>query len=113
MSYPEIPDLPAAPLRSQPEEDYAAAASTFVGAMNPWGRAINAAGAWIQAAVADTFRMWQDVAANAATAQDQARMATEQVQAAAEQVHLASQQVTLASEQVELAAGQVVSAQEA
>lgn len=48
MTYPEIPDLPPAPLRSQPEDEYAATASTFVGAMTLWSQAINAAGAWIQ-----------------------------------------------------------------
>lgn len=48
MSYPVIPELPPAPLRAQPENDYALTASAFVGAMNPWGQAVNLAGAYIQ-----------------------------------------------------------------
>lgn len=44
---PIIPDLPPAPLRSEPEEVFSEKASAFVGAMNPWGHAINAVAAWI------------------------------------------------------------------
>lgn len=65
MSYPDIPDLPDAPLRSQPEEDYARTASAFVGAMNPWGRAVNAAGAWLQAAMAATSDSMQQALTSA------------------------------------------------
>lgn len=52
MTYPEIPDLPPAPIRMQPEDNYAAVASTFVGAMTPWAQAVNAAGTWIQTTLA-------------------------------------------------------------
>lgn len=45
---PIIPDLPPAPLRSEPEEVFSEKASAFVGAMNPWGQIVNAVGAWIQ-----------------------------------------------------------------
>lgn len=44
---PIIPDLPPAPLRSEPEEVFSEKASAFVGAMNPWGQAVNAVAAWI------------------------------------------------------------------
>lgn len=44
---PIIPDLPPAPLRSEPEEVFSEKASAFVGAMNPWGQVVNDVAAWI------------------------------------------------------------------
>ncbi len=84
MTYPEIPNLPPAPLRSQPEDDYAATASTFVGAMTPWSQAINAAGAWIQTTL-DTILGYKNDAEQAVSdAQDQVVLAANQVTAAQE-----------------------------
>lgn len=45
---PVIPDLPPAPLRSEPEDVFAEKASAFVGAMNPWGQVINEVAEWIR-----------------------------------------------------------------
>lgn len=53
---PIIPDLPPAPLRNDPEDDFAAKASNFVGAMNPWGQAVNAVAAAIRS-------WWTDILA--------------------------------------------------
>lgn len=47
---PIIPDLPPAPLRSEPEEVFSEKASAFVGAMNPWGQVVNDVAAWIYGA---------------------------------------------------------------
>lgn len=44
---PIIPDLPPAPIRNEPKEDYTRKASEFTGAMNPWGQAINVFGDWV------------------------------------------------------------------
>lgn len=90
MTYPDIPDLPPAPLRSQPEEQYAATASTFVGAMNAWGQAINTAGAWIQATLA-TMLGYKNAAQQAVTD------AGDQVTAATTQAGLAFSSATAAS----------------
>lgn len=80
MTYPQIPDLPPAPLRSQPEDEYAATASTFVGAMTPWSQAINAAGAWIQATVdnlADYLGLTEQARDDALDARDAAQVAAQ------------------------------------
>lgn len=82
MSYPEIPDLPPAPLRRQPEEDYAATASAFVGAMNPWGRAVNAAGAWMRAALESAQTLFNQTTQAAGTATGAAGTAVDSASAA-------------------------------
>lgn len=76
MSYPDIPDLPGAPLRNEPEETYAIKASNFAGAMNPWGQAVNTAGAWVQAAVATVLGYKED----AEQARDDAESARDDAQ---------------------------------
>lgn len=72
MTYPEIPDLPPAPLRSQPEDQYAATASTFVGAMTLWTQAVNTAGAWIQTTLA-TILGYRNESASAKAGAESAR----------------------------------------
>src|SRR5690554_2123837 len=76
---PIIPDLPPAPLRNDPEEDFAAKASNFVGAMNPWGQALKSLGEWIQAAWISIRQYWADTEA----ARDQAVEASDEAMAAA------------------------------
>lgn len=78
--FPVIPDLPPAPLRSDPEEDYAEKASNFVGAMSPWGQAVNNVAAAIRG-------WWADILAAvpiALNARDRAEDAADTATAAAD-----------------------------
>lgn len=77
---PIIPDLPPAPLRSEPEEVFSEKASAFVGAMNPWGQVVNDVAAWIR-------DKWQDIIESVPitlNARDQAVSAANTANAAAD-----------------------------
>lgn len=76
---PVIPDLPPAPLRNDPEDVFAAKASNFVGAMNPWGQMVNAVAAAIRG-------WWTDILAavpQVLVARDATLTASSQAEAAA------------------------------
>lgn len=86
--YPVIPTLPKAPLRLQPEENYAAVASAFVGAMGPWGDAVNEAGQWMQG----TAQHMGDLTQVAGQASEAAHMASQESQRAANEAKASSLQ---------------------
>lgn len=86
--YPIIPTLPKAPLRLQPEENYAAVASAFVGAMGPWGDAVNEAGQWMQV----TAQQTSDMAHEAEQASEAAHSSSQDSQRAANEANVSSMQ---------------------
>lgn len=76
---PIIPELPDAPLRNDPEELFAEKGSVFVGALSPWGQALQALGEWIQSAWIAIKQYWTDTEA----ARDQAIEASDEAISAA------------------------------